>query len=145
MPVVSRSVLIRAPLPVVFAFVADYRNTTRFQRQFSRFEPVGEPTHGLGMKVDVWGHFKGFPVRTVLRVTEFVENKRIVSESTEGLRSRSEWRFLPEQEGTRVQFSATFEWPLLPPSKILERMAEEELAVLAECALGELKRLLEVH
>ncbi len=143
MPTVSRYILVRMPVEKVFAFVADPRNTTRIQREFSRFEPIGEPAYGLGMAVDARGSFKGFPVRAVVRVTEFVKNERIVSVSTEGVASRAEWVFSPDEDGCRVQFTASFEWPVLLPSLALGRMAEEELTRLTESALRQLKRLVE--
>ncbi len=143
MPAIERSILVNAPVGEVFAFVADYRNTIRYQRHFSRFDPVGSPTYGLGLTVEARGHFKGFPIRTKLRVTEFVDNELIVSKSVEGLRSEAIWSFAPENGGTRVTFSASYAWPIPVLSGAIRRMVTAELASMTESSLRELKRLVE--
>ncbi len=145
MPTIARSILVNAPIEEVFQFVADYRNTPKYQRQFSRFEPVGEPTHGLGLTVDARGRFKGLPIRAKLRITEFVENERIVSRSVEGLKSAAEWEFGREGDKTRVTFTASYSWPLPILSRAIRKMLEAELIAMTEASLRELRRLVEAR
>ncbi|MGE5620115.1 MAG: SRPBCC family protein [Sphingomonadaceae bacterium] len=144
MPAIERSILVEAPIDEVFAFVADYRNTTMYQRQFSHFAPIiDSPTHGLGMTLDVRGRFKGLPIRAKLRVTDFVPNELILSRSIEGLESTAEWRFAPEGGGTRVTFAARYAWPIPILGRTLRKMLEAELASMTTTSLRELKRLVE--
>lgn len=143
MPVIERSILVDAPVEEVFEFVADYRNTIQYQRQFSRLEPVGEPTYGLGLTVEARGRFKAIPIHARLRITEFSKNERIVSKSVEGLKSEAVWSFAPEGSQTRVTFTASYGWPLPILSGALRRMLLAELAVMTESSLRELKRLVE--
>ena len=143
MPRIERSILVKAAVEEVFEFVADYRNTTRYQRHFSRFDPIGPPTRGLGLTVDARGRFRGIPIHARLRVTEFVENERIVSNSIEGLKSAAIWRFDREDEQTRVTFTASYAWPVPILSGALRRMLTEELVSMTESSLRELKRLVE--
>lgn len=142
-PSVTRSTVIEAPVEKVFEFVADYRNTTRYQRQFSRFDLVGRPDYGEGLTVDARGWFKGLPIRVRLRITGFVKNKRIVSKSISGLKSAAEWEFYPEGQGTRVRFTAGYAYPVPIPTHTLKRMVESEIVRMTEDSLRELKRLLE--
>ncbi len=143
MPAIERSILVNAPVQEVFDFVADYRNTTRYQRQFSRFEPVGEPAYGLGSIVEARGRFKGIPMHARLQVTEFEKNQRIASKSVEGLKSTAVWSFAPEGDQTRVTFTASYTWPIPILSGAVRRMLQAELASMAESSLRELKRLVE--
>lgn len=143
MPAVDRSILIEAPVEAVFAYVADWRHTTKYQRQFSRFEPIGEPTSGLGLTVDARGRFKGLPIRATLRIVEFVTGQRIVSRSVAHLKSSAEWHFAREGNGTRVRFLACYDWPVPILSVRFRRMVEAEIVAMTESALRELKRLVE--
>jgi uncharacterized membrane protein len=142
-PTIDRSILIEVPIDSVFRFVADYRNTVRYQRQFTSFEPVGETTWGLGLTVDARGRFKGWPIHSRLRVVEFHENQRIVSTAIAGLKSDAEWRFSEEGGGTRVRFRATYACPIPILSGTVRRMLETELVSLTEDALRRLKQLTE--
>lgn len=143
MPAVDRSILIEAPLEAVFEYVADWRHTTKYQRQFSRFDPIGEPIYGLGLTVDARGRFKGLPIRATLRIVEFVENQRIVSRSIAHLKSSAEWHFAQEGHRTRVRFIARYDWPIPVLSGPLRRLVQVEIVAMTESALRELKRLVE--
>ncbi len=143
MPEIARTILIDAPVGEVFEFVADPRNTIQYQRHFSRFEAVGEPTYGAGLIVDARGHFHAIPIHTRLRIVEFVKDERIVSESIAGLKSRSEWSFAQQGEGTRVTFIADYDWPIPILSGMLRRRLEAELAAMTESSLRKLKKLTE--
>ncbi len=143
MPGVDRSILIEAPVATVFEYVADWRNTIKYQHQFSKFEPVGEPVRGLGLTVDARGWFKGLPVRARLRIVEFVENERIVSRSVAHMRSSAEWLFSPDGDRTRVRFIANYDWPVPLGNRLLKRIVENEIASMTETSLRDLKRLVE--
>ena len=135
MPHTDLNILIDAPVERVFRFVADPHNTTRYQRQFSRFEPVGSPQYGLGATADARGRFRGIPVRARLRIVEFVPNKRIVSRSIAFLKSTAEWHFDEEDGKTRVRFAANYDWPIPILGGTIRRMIEEEIDDMAEDSL----------
>jgi uncharacterized protein YndB with AHSA1/START domain len=143
MPSTDLSILIDAPVEAVFEFVADPRNTVRYQREFSTFEPIGQPRRGLGMTVDARGKFKGIPVRARLRVVEFVPNERIVSRSIAFLKSRAEWHFAEEEGGTLVRFVAQYDWPIPLPARAMSWLLEDEIEAMTEASLRRLKRLVE--
>jgi uncharacterized protein YndB with AHSA1/START domain len=143
MPSTDLSILIDAPVQRVFEFVADPRNTVRYQREFSHFEPIGTPRYGLGMTVDARGKFKGIPVRTKLRIVEFVPHERIVSRSVAFLKSRAEWHFSEEEGKTLVRFVAHYDWPLPLPRWSVGRILEHEIEAMTELSLRRLKQLVE--
>jgi len=143
MPTTDRWILVDVPVEKAFEFVADYRNTTRYQKQFSRFQCLGEPTYGLGLTVDARGRFRGLPIRSTLRIVQFVKHELIVSKSVAHFKSTAEWRFTPVEGKTKIRFVASYDWPVPIPGRTLKRMIEAEIEAMTESSLRELKRLLE--
>jgi uncharacterized membrane protein len=143
MPSTDLSILIDAPVEAVFRFVADPRNTIRYQQEFSSFEPIGAPRYGLGMTVDARGKFKGIPVRARLQIVEFVPNERIVSRSIAFLKSRAEWHFVEDQGRTLVRFVAQYDWPIPLPGRAMSWMLGGEIEAMTEDSLRRLKLLVE--
>ena len=41
---------IGAPVATVFAYVDDYRNTTKYMKDMTKWEPAGDKTHGKGSR-----------------------------------------------------------------------------------------------
>ena len=145
MPSLDRWIWVSAPLAYVFSFVADYRNASRYQHQFTRFEPLPGLEYGLGATAEARGRFRGFPVRARLKIVEFVEGRRIVTRSIGGMKSSAEWDFLEEKGGTRVRLLASYEFPVPVPSRTLRKIVESEVASMTESSLRELKRLIEAE
>ena len=143
MPNTAQSIFIDAPVGEVFEFVADYRNIVRFEKHFSKVERQPGPAYGTGMVLDCRGRFRGVPVRVKLRVIEFVENRRIVSQSIAGLKSLLEWDFSEEDGGTRAKLFANYGWPFPLIPKHLKDSIREEIDEMTADSLRELKRLIE--
>lgn len=143
MPVFDRSFLVAAPVRQVFDYVAEPRNTMRYQKQFTSFEVADNTPRGVGMEVDARGRFHGIPVRTRLRMVDFVQDELIASQSVSGLKNSSQWRFTPGAGGTQVRFTARYEWPLPILSRRLRTRIEEELASMTDDSLRTLKALIE--
>jgi uncharacterized protein YndB with AHSA1/START domain len=43
---------INAPVATVFAYVDDYRNTTKYMKDLVKWQPTGKVTHGRGRSDD---------------------------------------------------------------------------------------------
>ncbi len=143
MPHTDQSILVDAPRHKVFDFVADYRNTTKYEKHFSRLDLMPGPIRGIGNTVDARGWFRGIPVRSKLRIVEFAEDQRIVSTSVAGLKSWLEWDFADEDGKTRVRLFASYSFPIpFIPRNVRESVAQEVKAM-TTASLLELKRLLE--
>lgn len=143
MPRTEQSILVVAPRHKVFAFVADYRNTMKYEKHFSRVDLAPGPSRGIGTTVEARGWFRGIPVKAKLRITEFVEDERIVSRSVAGLKSSLEWGFADEQGKTKVRLVASYAFPFpFIPRQVRESVAQE-VQTMTTASLRELKRLLE--
>lgn len=141
---VHEAIEIEAPIEVVFDFVADFKNALLWMHGFTRFEAIGETTRGVGAKVRAIGTLRGFPVTTLLEITEFVANTRLVSVSNSGLRSVSAWSFATTCKGTRVSFEGQYEPPAGPIGGLMSAVwLSRELSDHTWRSLKNLKRLLE--
>lgn len=140
---IRKSIEIEAPLEDIFSFVADYRNARHFLQSFSEFQAITKSQRGLGAKARASGKFWGLPVITVLEITEFELNKRIVSKSVSGIRSSSIWTFEPGRKGTRVTFTAEYTVPGLMIGRLMENLIEKDVEENTRHTLINLKRLME--
>lgn len=143
MPGTDLSILVDAQVEAVFRFVSEPSNTLRYQRHFSRFDPIGSPRTGHGATADARGSLLGIPVRAKLRVIEFVPNRKIVARSVAYLKSSAEWHFSEEDGKTLVRFVASYDWPMPVMGPGMRLLLEAEIEALAEDSLRELKRLVE--
>ncbi len=141
----DQSILVNAPLHTAFAFVADYRNAIKYERHFSKLDPLPGPRQGYGTTLDARGRFRGIPVRSTLRIVEFVEDERIVSRSIAGLHCSLEWDFGEENGRTRVRLVAKYALPLPFVPRTVQASIEREIQAITTESLLELRRLLEVR
>ena len=141
---VKASIYIEAPVEEVFAFVADYRNTTRYLFGFTRFEPVNSIKYGLGAKVLAAGTFHGVPVYTHLEIVEFVPNRKIVSRSSPSVLGTPAWLFEPRSGGTVVTFASDFRLPFPVVGRLLGGLVlDAEVTNHVRESLRKLKGLIE--
>lgn len=136
---------IDAPIGVVFDYVTNPYNTTKYSPQFTKFEPIGPKERGLGAMVEATGTFMGVNIKTTLEITEFVENVRFVSRSIGGVKSTSTWEFkaLPDG-GTEVNFISDYTMPGSMLGRLLDKMMlQKDVERSTVESLVNLKRLLE--
>jgi uncharacterized membrane protein len=120
---ILKTIEIDAPVDVVFDYVANPHNALTYMAQFTKFDPKGEPERGLGAKVEASGTFMGVTYKTELEITEYEENARLVSSSTDGVKSCSIWSFKPnEKGGTDVTFSSEYTLPGKKLGLLLDKM-----------------------
>ncbi len=142
---ISKIIQINAPVEEVFDFVANPHNTVKYSPQFNSFVPIGPKERGLGARVQVSGTMMGLQFRTVLQIVEFVENSLIVSNSTEGVKSRSKWEFKPNGKGnTEVRFTSNYSLPGSGLGRLLDKMLiQKDVERTTVASLINLKRLIE--
>ena len=68
---------INAPVTTVFAYVDDYRNTTRYMKDLVKWQPTGKVTHGKGARFDVGMKAGPTTLNSVVDITTWTENKAI--------------------------------------------------------------------
>ncbi|HUP28420.1 MAG TPA: SRPBCC family protein [Chloroflexia bacterium] len=110
MPTVSAHANVAASPSEVFDFLADYRNISRVQPQFTSVRLISPVEQGVGAVVELQGRFHSMPVRVHSRIITFVPPRRLVSISEGTILSRNAWELEPldGQVGTRVTFKVDY-------------------------------------
>ena len=140
---VEKNIEIQAPLPEVFAYVADYRHALDWMVGFTEFTPLTSKTSGLGARVRASGRLIGFTISTELEIVEFVENERFTSLTTGPIRSRTTWSFAPSPRGTVVTFSGDYRVHGLPVPVLGDHILAHEVASHTVLSLRHLRRIFE--
>jgi uncharacterized membrane protein len=115
---------INAPVTTVFAYVDDYRNTTRYMKDLVKWQPTGKVTHGKGARFDVGMKAGPTTLSSVVDITTWTENKAIGWHSNEGFKQIGIWAFTPKGEKTQVTFDMEYEFGGGIAGKLLGRAAE---------------------
>jgi uncharacterized membrane protein len=115
---------INAPVTTVFAYVDDYRNTTRYMKDLVKWQPTGKVTHGKGAQFDVGMKAGPTTLSSVVDITTWTENRAIGWHSNEGFKQIGIWAFTPKGEKTQVTFDMEYEFGGGIAGKLLGRAAE---------------------
>jgi uncharacterized membrane protein len=115
---------INAPVATVFAYVDDYRNTTKYMRDLVKWQPTGKVTHGKGAQFAVGMKAGPTTLTSVVDITTWTENKAIGWHSNEGFKQIGIWAFKPKGEKTQVTFDMEYEFGGGIAGKLLGRAAE---------------------
>jgi uncharacterized membrane protein len=115
---------INAPAATVFAYVDDYRNTTKYMKDLVKWQPTGKVTHGKGAQFNVGMKAGPTTLTSVVDITTWLENKAIGWDSNEGFKQIGMWAFKPKGDKTQVTFDMEYEFGGGIAGKLLGRAAE---------------------
>jgi uncharacterized membrane protein len=135
---VTRS--IEAPPESVFAYVDDYRNTTKYMKDLTKWQPVGEQTHGKGSHFEVAMKAGPKVLDSSVLITQWTENKVIAWVSQSGFKQTGKWSFKPKGSGTEATFDMEYEFGGGIAGKVLAKAAEPFVKMNIESSVDELKR-----
>ncbi len=115
---------INAPVATVFAYVDDYRNTTKYMKDLVKWQPTGKVTHGKGAQFDVGMRAGPTTLTSVVDITTWTENKAIGWHSNEGFKQIGIWGFRAKGDQTAVTFDMEYEFGGGIAGRLLGRAAE---------------------
>ncbi|HEY4869246.1 MAG TPA: SRPBCC family protein [Candidatus Dormibacteraeota bacterium] len=116
---------IDAPVAVVFGYVDDHRNTTKYMQGLTKWKPTTSVTHGKGAKFEVAMKAGPTTLGSVVDITTWTENKAIAWRSTEGFKQTGKWAFKATgEESTDVTFEMEYEFGGGIAGRMLGRAAE---------------------
>src|SRR5437879_4388653 len=115
---------IKAPVETVFAYVDDYRNTTKYMKDLSKWQPTGSVTHGKGAQFAVGMKAGPTTLTSVVDITTWAENRAIGWVSREGFKQTGKWAFSPKGTSTGVTFDMEYEFGGGIAGRMLGRAAE---------------------
>jgi len=140
---VRKSIVIRAPVEKVFAFMSDARSNLEWLPGVMEITDVhDEPGH-------VGSHFRwaykmaGLRFEGETTLVEYAENRRMVTEGRGAITNRWRFDYTPVPEGTRLDLDVEY----TVPTPVLGRIAEQALRGQnereAELALSNVKAKME--
>lgn len=135
---VTRS--IDVPVENVFAYVDDYRNTTKYMKDLTKWAPVGEQTHGKGAHFEVAMKAGPKVLDSDVLITQWTENKVIAWKSESGFKQTGKWSFRPKSGGTEATFDMEYEFGGGIAGKVLAKAAEPFVRMNIESSVEELKK-----
>lgn len=130
---------ITAPAEAVFAYVDDYRNTTKYMKDLVKWQPTTDVTHGKGSKFAVGMKAGPTTLNSVVDINMWTENRIIGWKSLEGFKQTGKWSFKPKGEGTDVTFDMEYEFGGGIAGRMLSRAAEPFVRANLEASVRNLK------
>ncbi len=115
---------ISASVDAVFAYVDDYRNTTKYMKDLTKWAPAGALTHGKGASFQVAMKAGPLTLGSVVDITTWAENSTIGWSSTDGFKQRGQWSFKADGERTKATLDLDYELPGGIAGRLLSRAAD---------------------
>jgi len=130
---------INAPVDGVFSYVDDYKNTTKYMRDLSKWKPVGNQNHGKGAVFEVGMKAGPKTLESTIEMDNWVENKLISWESTDGFWQKGKWAFKSKAGKTEATYDMEYEFGGGIAGKLLAKAAEPIVRMNLEKSVAELK------
>jgi uncharacterized membrane protein len=115
---------IKAPVHVVFGYVDDYGNTTKYMKDLTKWQPVGSQTHGKGSHFEVAMKAGPTHLDSSVEITSWTQDREIGWESRKGFKQTGTWSFKAVAGATEATFDMEYEFPGGIAGKLLSRAAE---------------------
>lgn len=115
----ENSISINAPIEKVFSYISDRNNLPEIWP--SLVEITNNKSLPNGGCTNNWKYkMAGMSFSGMTEDTEYVNNQRIVSQTTGGIDSAQTWTFQPEGNGTKVTFGVEYTIPVPVLGKLAE-------------------------
>lgn len=107
---VENSVEIDRPAGDVFAFVDDYKNSTRYIVGMTEYQPTTKQTNGKGSKFRFIKKTTGLPdIKSEIEITEWEQDRKISFKSFAGFDNGGSYTFTPRGDRTEVRLSNSYD------------------------------------
>jgi uncharacterized membrane protein len=107
---VENSTVVDRPAAEVFAFVDDYKNTTKYLVGMTEYKPTTKQVSGKGSRFKLVKKTTGLPdIKSEIEITAWEQDKRIDFESVSGFENGGSYTFTPRGAGTVVKLVNTYD------------------------------------
>jgi uncharacterized membrane protein len=130
---------IKAPVSTVFEYVDDYKNTTKYMKDMTKWEPVGSKTHGKGSRFTLSMQVGPLNIDGEVEIDQWVENQAIGWKTKKGFRQDGSWSFTEKGGGTEAAFSVDFDLPGGIAGKMMAKAVEPAIKSTLEGSVKQLK------
>jgi len=141
---VELSVIVPAPLPLVFAYASDWRRWEEWYEGVSGFRAITEITRGNGARYAYKAHLGCLRAGVVTEITEFAENVGWKGVARKGMEHATRWHF--EAVGEQTRFTHAVDGRIAIPviGGLLEVLVlRPQWQRIVEASLANLKRRFE--
>ena len=143
---IKRSIIIEAPVNVVFEYASDYKKWPEFFEGVSDFKPITTITRGTGSKYIYKAKALGMNVTVGTEVQQFKENEGWIGKSFKGLEHQTQWIFEKSNGNARFTFIQHYKLPFYLGGKLIDKMfAEPAWMKIIDNSLHNLKRIMETE
>jgi uncharacterized membrane protein len=141
---VQKNILIHAHVEKVFAFMNDPRNLPEIWP--SMVEVMNPVLNSIGGYNFEWVYkMAGLHFNGASKTTEFILNKRIITESTKGIESRFVWDYKAEGSYTKLSVELEYKIPIPLIGKLAETVIVKQNEHEADTLLKNLKDRMEIE
>ena len=130
---------INAPVEAVFGYVDNYKNTTKYMKGLTRWEPAGDIVHGKDAEFDVVMKAGPANLGSIVHITGWTENKTIAWKSIEGFKQTGKWAFTKKGDTTEATFDMDYELGGGIAGKLLAKAADPVVRMNLESSVTALK------
>jgi len=123
---VEKSVVLKAPVEKVFDFMADPKVNVEIMPSMVDVRDVEDPPGHVG------GHFHwtykmvGMKFDGESKVLEWEKNRRVVTESKSGIKTRWSFSYQPEGSGSKMTVTVEYEVPVPVVGKMAEALVRKQ-------------------
>ncbi len=141
---IQKEILIHAPVEKVFAFMSDPHNLPQIWPSMVEVKNAVQNSIG-GYNFDWVYKMAGMHFNGASETTEFVQDKRIITQSTKGIESRFVWDYGVEGENTHLSVEIEYKVPIPLIGKLAEAVIVKQNEHEAENLLVNLKDRMEIE
>jgi uncharacterized membrane protein len=136
---ITVSETIDAPVSAVFAYVDDYRNTIKYMKDMTKWEPAGDKTHGKGTRFALSMKVGPLTIDGEVEVDAWEENRTIGWKTKKGFRQDGSWSFREKGGGTEAAFTVEYDLPGGIAGKMMAKAIEPALKATLQGSVKQLK------
>ena len=139
MATITVSETIDAPVSAVFAYVDDYRNTIKYMKDMTKWEPAGDQTHGKGSRFVISMKVGPLNIDGEVEIDAWEENRTIGWKTLKGFRQDGSWSFGEKGGGTEAALTVEFDLPGGIAGKMMAKTIEPILKGTLQGSVKQLK------
>ncbi|HPF51333.1 MAG TPA: SRPBCC family protein [Draconibacterium sp.] len=116
----KQSILIKAPVDIVFSYISDYRNWPEFYMGISDIKPITEKTNETGSKFLYKISSAGMTFNVGTELSDFKKNEGWIGKSFKGIDNETFWNVRNIDGDTEFTHGLTYHLPWFMGGKLLD-------------------------
>ena len=106
---IEKSIVIPAPVEMVFEYTSNYKKWDLWFEGVSKFIPTTVTTRGNGTRYAYQAKMMGLTVGLETEIHDFVENKGWTGKATKGMPHQTFWNFESVDSGTKMTYALEYD------------------------------------